>query len=224
MAAPSRQSIVLAVILLMAAGGMFTVIRSKPSGASVGFWFDPIGQETLTSVPERLGTIGPGDLKVIETVAFAELGRAFRDFQIEVTPNRDAAYRVRVVERLRNPLAPKMLPLSGASRSIPGLGGQGAVSFSLFAHNAVAYSPADADRSSLIAAMGRGIGRAAAHEFAHQFLGSIDIHAERDVRSYEYRSADRIEQYYGDMRWGTAGPLIAKRMGWNRSSITSRSR
>lgn len=45
----------------------------------------------------------------------------------------------------------------------------------------------------------RGIGRAAAHEFAHQFLGSAPIHDSRDIRSYEYRSADRREQYYGDM-------------------------
>jgi hypothetical protein len=64
-----------------------------------------------------------------------------------------------------------------------------------------------------MAAIGRGIGRAAAHEFAHQFLGSTDIHSRQDVRNYEYRSADRVEQYYGEMRWGAAAPIIAKRMG-----------
>lgn len=207
-------------MLLVAAAGMLTVIRSTPSGTTVGFWFDPIGQDTLTSVPERLGSIGPGDLKAIESAAFAELARAFSDFQIEVTDRRDARYRVRVVDSLRNPLAPKMLPLSGESRSIPGLGGQGSVNFRLFAHSGVAYSPPDVDRAALVAAIGRGIGRAAAHEFAHQFLGSIDIHDKQNVRNYEYRSADRVEQYYGEMRWGTAGPLIAERMGLREGRLT----
>jgi hypothetical protein len=206
---------VLAVVTLVVAAATLTAIRSKPSGTTVGFWFEPISSETLTDVPERLGAISAGDLEVIESLAFAELAHAFRDFQVTVTARRDATYRVRVVDSLRNPLAPKMFPPSGESRSIPGLGGQGAVNFRLFAHSAVAYAPTAADRAAIIAGIGRGIGRAAVHEFAHQFLGSIDIHSKQDVSNYEYRSADRIEQYYGDMRWGRAGPLIAKRMGTN---------
>ena len=200
-------------MMILAMAGMLTVVRSKPTGTTVGFWFEAISPDTLASVPERLGTIGPDDLEAIQSAAFAEVRQAFRDFQIEVTGRRDATYRVRVVDSLRNPLAPKMLPLSGESRSIPGLGGQGAVNFRLFAHGADAYSSADADRASLIAAIGRGIGRAAAHEFAHQFLGSIDIHGRQNLNNYEYRSADRVEQYYGEMRWGSAAPIIAKRMG-----------
>ena len=65
----------------------------------------------------------------------------------------------------------------------------------------------------MITAIGRAIGRAAAHEFAHQFLGSTDIDSNQDASRYEYRSADRVEQDYGEMRWGTAASLIAERIG-----------
>ncbi len=65
----------------------------------------------------------------------------------------------------------------------------------------------------MVEAIGRGIGRAAAHEFAHQFLGSAPIHDSKDIKSYEYGTAGRAEQYYGDMRWDIARPLLEKRIG-----------
>ena len=103
---------------------------------------------------------------------------------------------------------------SGESRAIAGLGGQGAVHFRLLANNAIAHSAADAGRDTMIAAIGRGIGRAAVHEFAHQFLGgTAPIHDSTDIRSYEYRSADRREQYYGEMHWDIARPLLERRVG-----------
>ncbi len=226
MAAPSRQTIVLAVVTLVVAAATLTAIRSKPSGTTVGFWFEPLSSETLTGVPERLGIIGADDLKAIESMAFAELAHAFKDFQVTVTERRDATYRVRVVDSLRNPLAPKMFPPSGESRSIPGLGGQGAVNFRLFAHSAVAYAPAEADRAAIVAGIGRGIGRAAVHEFAHQFLGATDIHNERDQASYEYRSADRVEQYLRRSALGDGGATDCQADGdqWNQPLTTSRSR
>ena len=65
----------------------------------------------------------------------------------------------------------------------------------------------------MVEGIGRGIGRAAAHEFAHQFLGSAPIHDSKDIKSYEYGSAGRAEQYYGEMRWDIARPLLEKRVG-----------
>jgi hypothetical protein len=110
-------------------------------------------------------------------------------------------------------MAPRAPAPSAESRAIAGIGGQGAVNFQLLANSAIAYSPDDAGRTTMIAAIGRGIGRAAAHEFAHQFLGAAPIHDSKDIQSYEYRSADRREQYYGDMHWDIARPWLQKRLG-----------
>jgi hypothetical protein len=102
---------------------------------------------------------------------------------------------------------------SAESRSFPGLGGQGAVNFRLIAHSAIMFAPPKTDRDAMIEGIGRGLGRAAVHEFAHQILGSAPIHDSKDIRSYEYGSAARVEQYYGDMRWDIARPLLEKRIG-----------
>jgi ketosteroid isomerase-like protein len=63
----------------------------------------------------------------------------------------------------------------------------------------------------LIAAIGRGIGRGAAHEFAH--LIGYAAHSSRDRGSYEYHAASRPEQYFGPMHWETARPVLEKRLG-----------
>ena len=68
--------------------------------------------------------------------------------------------------------------------------------------------------AALIAAIGRGLGRGAVHELTHQLLPKAPIHATRDPRSYEYRSAARPEQFFGDLRWDLARPLLQARFGW----------
>jgi hypothetical protein len=95
----------------------------------------------------------------------------------------------------------------------PGLGGQGAVNFQLIAHSAIMFALPETDREAMIEGIGKGVGRAAVHEFAHQFLGSAPIHDSKDTRSYEYGSAARVEQYYGEMHWDIARPLLEKRIG-----------
>ena len=62
----------------------------------------------------------------------------------------------------------------------------------------------------------RGVGRAAVHEFAHLLLGSGRVDDDDDPRSYEYGSAARREQYYGDMHWGRAWPALHNRFGARR--------
>jgi hypothetical protein len=98
------------------------------------------------------------------------------------------------VQTLRDPRFPCGIPPAGESRGIWPLGGTGAVNFRLLASYAIAHAPPGTTRAEKIEAIGRGIGRAAAHEFAHQILGSKDIYHDRDVRSYEYSNADRSEQ------------------------------
>ena len=91
------------------------------------------------------------------------------------------------------------------------LGGRGAVGFDLVAFKAINYAPADAPRHRIIEGIGRGIGRVAVHEFVHQILGVAAAHNNSDVNSYEYGSPDRASQYYGDLHWTTALPLLNKK-------------
>jgi hypothetical protein len=107
---------------------------------------------------------------------------------------------------------------AGESRTLGPLGGRGMVSFSVLATTAVYYAPPDATRTEIVSAIGRGIGRAAAHEFAHQILPDIDLHQVADKESYEYGNADRAAQYYGTLHWAKARPAMARRLGgkwWN---------
>ena len=103
--------------------------------------------------------------------------------------------------------------IAGESRAVPGFGGRGAVSFSFLADGAIAYAPADASRPSMVEAIGRGIGRSAVHEFVHQFLPSTPIHDSTDEGSYEYASAARREQYFGEMHWDMAWAPLQERFG-----------
>jgi hypothetical protein len=130
--------------------------------------------------------------------------------------SQDVFDRVRVVQDLpRDPLSPfrKFFGAAGESRAAWPLGGRGGVSFTVLAGNAISYASPQETRSGIVAAIGRGVGRAAAHEFAHQFLPTSDIHASRDVRSYEYATAWRAEQYYGALHWHNAWPLLVRRFG-----------
>lgn len=78
---------------------------------------------------------------------------------------------------------------------------------------AIRYAPPDASRQTMIDGIGRGIGRVAAHEFAHQILGAAAVHNNADEKSYEYPSPDRSAQYYGELHWTTAWPLLQQKLG-----------
>jgi len=209
---PSRHIAVLGGALLVAAGATLAVGSSSVRHVEVGFWLEPISEETTETLPERFGAgISRDEMKRIESIAFEEVVQAFRGFPVTVSRERGARYRVRVVENLRHVIAPWAPAPSGESRAVPGFGGQGAVNFRLIAHTAIAFSPPDAERGEMVAAIGRGLGRTAVHEFAHQLLGSAPIHDSKDDRSYEYRVAARPAQYYGEMHWDIAGPALKKR-------------
>lgn len=204
----SRQAIAIGCVLLI---GTLLVWReagrSRARGVEAGFWFEEIAYSSRSLD----GPITPQDLEQIAGVAWAELRRAFAGLELKLTGNRDARYRVRVVQKLRDLRFRREVSVAGESRAITGLGGRGAVGFDFMASAAIAYAPAEAGREAIVAAIGRGIGRAAVHEFTHQFLPTAPIHDSDEVTSYEYASAARPEQYYGEARWDLAWPLLQKR-------------
>jgi hypothetical protein len=176
--------------------------------AEAGFWFEPV---TFRSA--RLGgAITADDRAAIERFARAEVVHAFAGLPIRISDRRDATYRVRVVQAVHDPRLRGRWGVAGASHAVPGLGGQGEVSFDFLAGGATAKSPEQATRADIIAAIGRGIGRTAVHELTHQLLPQAPIHDSPDIRSYEYESAARSEQYFGEMHWNLARPLLEQRL------------
>ena len=193
--------------LLVVCCSQWTVAGCAPRVADAGFWFEEVSYES-----PRLGSLTRADLETIGVIARAELSEAFSGLRFTVSHRRDATYKVRVVQRLLDKRFRRHVEVAGESLAIAGLGGQGAVSLSYLASSALAYAPSTATRSEMIEAIGKGVGRAAVHEFTHQLLPRVSIHS-TNIRSYEYASAARPEQYFGDMNWDLALPLLQQRIG-----------
>lgn len=204
----ARSMALLALLAVMAGG-------CDRGPVTLGFWFDDVTFES----PVLGGRITADDLRVVEGVARQELALAFRKFDIAITASRNVRYRVRVAQELYgNPLV-RRYAVAGESRSLPLVGAFGAVNFTYFAAGAIVFAAEGISRPELLAAIGRGVGRGAVHEFAHQLVGG-DLHATRDRGSYEYRAASRVEQYYGPMHWDVAGPLLRKQ--YTRPDVNAR--
>ena len=180
----------------------------RPRAVEAGFWFEPV---TFHSKVIE-GGVTAEDLATIERVARAELAQAFRGLPIVIGARRDATFRIRVVQEVRDRRLRSNWGVAGESFSMPGLGGNSAVSFLFLASGAVGYAPAGTSRRGIIDAMGRGIGRTAAHELAHLLLPQAPIHDSTDIRSYEFDSAARREHYYGEMHWALARPWLEARL------------
>ena len=162
----------------------------------------------------------PEELTRIRQICREEVARAYEGLRIRVTNRRDAFWRVAVVATpitiQRNKWTTYPFSAAGESHTFGPLGGWGSVSFMMLAHNAIEYAPPDASRRTVVDGIGRGIGRAVVHELAHQALGADNVrHIDNrtDEHSYEYGNADRRAQYYGDMRWTTAWPVLQARFG-----------
>jgi len=205
---PSKQLLVIACVLLL--GGAWILwlsARSAGRARDAGFWFEPVTFDSSALG----GPVTAQDLETIASIARAEVVHAFAGLPVVVSDRRDATYQVRVVQGLTDPRFRSDIEVAGASRALSGFGGRGAISFRLIAGHAIGYAPPGADRATMIAAIGRGIGRAAVHEFVHEFLPTSQIHG-KDIKSYEFGSAYRREQYYGDMHWDIAWPMLQRQM------------
>lgn len=206
----SRHVFVLGISLLIAAAAVFLVVRTRSGAANLSFWFETISDDARTTLPGRLsGRISLDDMKVIEAISREEIVHAFRQYPISIVGRAAGLYHVRVVDSIDS-----FTGGSAESYVFPGMGGQGYINFRSLAHGAVTHAPPDADRHEIIAAIGRGIGRAAVHEFTHQLLGrQARIDDSTDIQSYEYGSTTRHAQYYGHIRWDLAEPMLRRKFG-----------
>ena len=205
-----RQAAIVAILIAGAAAYLLAFARPRPSWIEAGFWFEP----PVAFESNRLGaSLTAPEIAIIESVARAELRDAFRGLPIAVSDRHDARYTLRVVQEVSDLRFKRRVGVAGQSRGISGFGGSGSVSFDFLANGAMAWAPDDADRAALVAAIGRGIGRTAVHEFTHQILPTVPIHDSRDAQSYEYASAARSAQYIGPMHWDLARPLLEQRLG-----------
>lgn len=181
------------------------------STTEAGFWFATDAFALDSHDENRIGgPLSAADRALIAEVARAELVKAFNGLRIVVTDNPSAFWRMEV--RRDTSARRRYLPSSAESYGFGPLGGRGIVSFTVLASHAVHFAPPDASRERIVSGIGRGIGRAAAHEFAHQILSPLSIHDGEDADSYEYWHASRASQYYGELHWTRAGPLLKARL------------
>ena len=197
--------ILLTSLALLTPGAACTFARS----VTLGFWFEDVTYQSS----HFGGPLSSGERLLLGRVATAEIEAAFAGLRIRLTDQHDARYRVRVVQHLNDPRFRGSVAVAGASRAVSMFAGDGAVNFSMLAAYADSYAPADADRAAIVTAIGRGVGRAAVHEFVHQLLGSGEFDGTRDPNTYEYGSAARKEQYYGALHWGPTWELLQRRFG-----------
>jgi hypothetical protein len=172
-----------------------------------GFWFDRVTFDLPVGDVERIGgPIRPDEQSQIESVARADLEAAYAGLRIRFTSQPSALYRVSVVQDI----PARALPVAGASRRLLLGGGIGEVSFRTLGSQACGNAPPDATRARIIEAIGKGIGRTAAHELAHQILLRVNLHDTKDPDSYENGISNRPSQFYGTLHWAFVRPLLAK--------------
>jgi hypothetical protein len=198
------------------------VIAWRASNATIagGFWW--ADTPLLLSADDARKVGGPltaDELRSIEAISRHEVRRAYAGLRISITDRRQAFWRVAVVgapltvtrNRTTYPFS-----FAGQSRVFGPLGGSGSVAFAILAHNAIEHAPPGASRQQILEGIGKGVGRAAVHEFAHQALGLDNLSFldnRTDPDSYEYGNADRRSQYYGELRWTTAWPVLREKFG-----------
>ena len=178
------------------------------------FWFDGVTPASVSVVSERLRTpLTSADLLAIESTARRELQIAFEHTRLQFTRSPKPVFRVRVVPQ---PEHGRSFPAAGESRAFGGILGNGTVNFNIVALSALAYADRSSDREALVHAIGRGVGRTAVHEFAHQILGPAGMDGSADRLSYEHGDL-RAEHFYAQLHWGPAAVRLHQRIGLRRS-------
>lgn len=202
---------------IVVAGALIATLeyRSRSNVVTAGFWFDDDVTFEMPAPARIGGPLTADECERIKRTARAEVDNAFKDFRVRIVDGSDAFYRVgvRQILTLEVRRGRRWSGAAGQSNVFGPLGGYGGVSFYLLASQAVAFAPAESKRAEIVDAIGRGIGRAAVHEFAHQILPNGPMHNTQDEASYEYGSSNRPAQYYGEMHWSVARGALLARLG-----------
>jgi hypothetical protein len=214
--APVRGAMRTFLIAVVAAtslvGGLRLYAANTPISAGITF-----ADEVFTRSPIVTAALGdplaPAEIAIVKRVAREEIERAFAALRVRVVESPRAFWRVRVVPTVAIARNRARFNASGAAYGFGPLGGAGFVSFTALAVNAARYAPDGASRAQVVEAIGRGIGRSAVHEFAHMMMPDVPFDRDPDHHSYEHRSTARVSQYYGMVRWATAGPVLRERFG-----------
>ena len=176
-----------------------------------GFWFENVSFDLPhLNAANYGGPLTDEEQRAIERVALAEVRAAFSGLRITFSDDRQARYRVAVVQQYPEG---RGIGAAGQSRVLRPLGGNGSVNFLMLASQAISHAPPGADRAAVVHAIGTGIGRAAVHEFAHQIIPGVPIHDSKDDRSYEFGFSSRPAQYYGEMHWDIGRPALIDKLG-----------
>jgi len=198
------------VAIAIGMASILVAFCAKEHDVEAGFWFDRVTYDLPVGDVDRIGgPIRPDEQAQIESIARAELEVAYAGLRIRFTGQPTGFYRVSVVQDIPG----RALPVAGASRRVPFGGGVGSVSFRTLGSQAVGNAPQDATRADIIEAIGKGIGRTAAHELAHQILVNVNLHETKEPDSYENGISNRRSQFYGTLHWAFARPSLAKTLG-----------
>lgn len=218
----ASPAVIIGVVAIAAVATTSAVIAWRAANTTIeaGFWWEDAPFALSPDDARKIGgRLRADELSHIRRLSRAEVERAYRDLRIAISGNHHAFWRVAVIgnpitatrNHTTNPFS-----LAGQSHVFGPLGGSGSVAFAILAHNAIEYAPVGAARAQMVDAIGRGVGRAAVHELAHQALGTdnlLHIDNRTDEHSYEYGNADRAAQYYGELRWTTAWPVLEEKFG-----------
>jgi len=207
-------SVVTGLLAVAATAVVFGTIewRASRTAMTAGFWF----QDGAFDVPANLlgelgGPFSHHERDAIERTARHELERAFDGLRIVFADGSTGFWRVEVVPVIRLG-GRRSLGAAGFSLGFGPLGGRASIGMATIVGNALRHAPEGATREIIVEGIGRGVGRSAAHELAHQ-IAAVSIDNRTDRESYEYFSADRPAQYYGELRWATAWPLLKRKLG-----------
>jgi hypothetical protein len=204
----------------IAAAGVVAILcaalacRAPRKAFDVGFWYDEFPFTFSEAVTAALGgPLANSDIDAIKRISRDELTRAFSGLEVTFTDSRDALWTIRVqlaLERRRG----QKLPNAGETFAMGPLGSRSVVDFTEVLMAAIAHAPGGTTREELVAGIGLGIGRVAVHELGHAILGTAGSMDNRtDERSYEYFTHNRPSQYYGELHWAGAWPMLVERVG-----------
>jgi hypothetical protein len=209
---PVRARLALAAAAVLTAATLVTLAarRSADHVVQAGLWFDGV-TFAVTALDREGAPLTAAERARIVAVARDSCSAAFAPWRLDVVEAPRSHYRVRVVQQFQ---PRRMRHFAVAESLVVGpLGGEAAIDFAALANAAVSLAPPGTTREDLVAAIGRGIGRVAAHELAHQILPHRDFHRSDDAESYDFSNVYRVSQFFGPVRWDLAGPWLDAALG-----------